>query len=692
MKPSILPPLRKDLELVDGPPDIDGEKTYLIKDIVRNLFITISHDTFLVLSVWEPGLSPDQFIEHLGRFDVHLEHEQLERFLAFLSQNQLVWQNAETLAARRDQISTGKHVFDWFLHNYLFFKIPLLYPNKFLIRTNRLLNFIYTRKFFGLILGVFIFDLLFIGPRWEYAHIMLSSQGSFEIGAKIFLALLFTKTIHELGHAYTASRYGCIVPSLGIGLMVGFPVFYADVTDTWRLVDPRQRLHVAISGITAELCLSILSMALWIIFPTSWFSECLLFLALTTWITCLLINLNPLMRFDGYHIASDLLGEKNFQQKSFIAAKNSIRRFFGFGGVLSEARQRLVVFGFLSMLYRVIVITGIATILYHFVFRLLGLVLFGIEIWWFLVRPLWLEVLALRHYQQPVDKVRVAKVLSIGIILSGIVLFVPYSTWVTAPGVLSATQVTRIYTNDAGILKRGLDQGPRHFSEGEPIISLDQPALMTQLKQSALQVEILESKRSDASIADVDRNLARSLDAQIETARVRNNAFARQIEGLSPRAPFEGVFFPLGHLTEGQWLPGRAAVGDLVSGGLRVVAFVAEQDLSMVEPSAAVTFFDDSQTISLRGYVRSVSFAAAAQIPYPELVSSYGGPISAKPLQQGGLFISERAIYRVEIEMEGQLPMFRMSGTALIEGPNRSLIRRLWQAFGALFAQEAYIH
>ena len=63
------------------------------------------------------------------------------------------------------------------------------------------------------------------------------------------LALIGIKSLHELGHAYTAHHYGTRVPTLGVAFLVMFPVLFTDTTDAWRLTDKSKRLHIDGGGI-----------------------------------------------------------------------------------------------------------------------------------------------------------------------------------------------------------------------------------------------------------------------------------------------------------------------------------------------------------------------------------------------------------------------------------------------------------
>jgi putative peptide zinc metalloprotease protein len=83
----------------------------------------------------------------------------------------------------------------------------------------------------------------------------------------LIAALLLAKTAHELGHAFTAKRYGLRVPTMGVAFLVFWPVLYTDTTEAWKLTERKQRLAISAAGISAELIIAVIALLLWGIFP-----------------------------------------------------------------------------------------------------------------------------------------------------------------------------------------------------------------------------------------------------------------------------------------------------------------------------------------------------------------------------------------------------------------------------------------
>lgn len=134
----------------------------------------------------------------------------------------------------------------------------------------------------------------------------ISSVAAIHTVLLIFLALL----CHELGHAAAAIRFGCSHVQLGVGGYLCFFIFYADLSESWRLTK-RQRLIVDLAGSYLQGLLATAYLCCYFIWQYQPFLAAFTLLNLYT-----LYNLNPFFRMDGYWIASDILAIPNLRQRS----------------------------------------------------------------------------------------------------------------------------------------------------------------------------------------------------------------------------------------------------------------------------------------------------------------------------------------------------------------------------------------
>src|SRR5690606_11708462 len=115
------------------------------------------------------------------------------------------------------------------------------------------------------------------------------------------LTLVLVKSAHELGHALVSQRLGCRVASMGVAFLVMFPVLYTDTTDAWKLQSRRDRLRIVTAGVRTELYLALIATFLWGVLPDGSLRSAAFFIATTSWVTSVLVNISPFMRFDGYY-------------------------------------------------------------------------------------------------------------------------------------------------------------------------------------------------------------------------------------------------------------------------------------------------------------------------------------------------------------------------------------------------------
>ncbi len=139
----------------------------------------------------------------------------------------------------------------------------------------------------------------------------------------VFILFVASSCFHELGHASACRHYGVSHGGVGVGLYLSFPVFYTDVTDTWRL-KREQRLVVNTAGVYFQLLF--LSPIIIIYLFTG--NDILKYFIYTVNVN-FLITLNPFFKFDGYWIVSDLLGVPNLRARTsefLLYIINKIRR------------------------------------------------------------------------------------------------------------------------------------------------------------------------------------------------------------------------------------------------------------------------------------------------------------------------------------------------------------------------------
>ncbi len=138
-----------------------------------------------------------------------------------------------------------------------------------------------------------------------------------------YVLYIFSIFIHELGHSSACQRFGAKPSAIGFTLYMIYPAFYSDVNDAWRL-QRWQRVIVDLSGLYFHFVVGAVFSILW--YYTGWQP---FRVAIFGILASSLINLNPILRFDGYWVVCDLLGVYNLGNQPIKLLKNGIMRLRG---------------------------------------------------------------------------------------------------------------------------------------------------------------------------------------------------------------------------------------------------------------------------------------------------------------------------------------------------------------------------
>ena len=704
-----LPPLRQELTLTRGAPTPEGAPTWMLHDPAANRFFQLGWPAFELLSRW--GLDDPAAIVAAVNRDTTLTVgiDDFDVLLATLRQQHLlVAADADDTArlCRSAEANRLTHAM-WLLKHYLLIRIPLWQPMPFLRRFARYAEFAYRPVFWGVVAACAAAGLFMVSRRWdEFVH-TFHSYADWRGLAALALAVGCAKVLHEFGHAFTAYRYGCRVPTMGLALLVMLPVLYTDTTEAWQVSDRRRRLRIGAAGILAELALAAFATLAWSLLPDGPARAGAFMLATTTWIGTVAINASPFMRFDGYFLLSDWLDMPNMHDRAFALGRWRLREWlFGFGDPQPEPcaprrRRFLIAFAFVTWLYRLAVFFSIALIVYHAFFKALGLALFCVEFGWFIMRPVlreagacWARRGALRWRRQTVRSA------ALGALLFGFVVL-PWHRGVGAPAVFGPRQAQSLYAPEAAYVSDAMApaRDGRRVKRGEVLALLTSPELDYRLKQAQAQADLLRWEVEQQPFDDRLRQQGLALQKRWEAARQTVAGLSAQIAQLTVRAPFDGVLQSADGdgLASGEWLPRGARLFDVIGPGtagdrVKGEAFVGEDDLARIAAGDDATFVAERPEAGvLHCKVTAIDRVNLATLDQPYVASPYGGPVPAQ-LQPGTRqLVPLRAVYRVRIGdcEEAAAPSQQVVGTATLGGAPAALAWRGLRKLLAIVEREA---
>ncbi len=695
-----LPPLREELDLFPGPCAFDGSPTWTLYDPVNQRFYRIGPLENEMLAHWDLNTA-EALSEHLSQHGLLIVTiDDVRQFLQFLIAHNLIRIGGKEAVQRLvDQAKAEHHHwFTWLIHHYLFFKMPLIHPDRFLAKTYPLLRWIYRPMVLYVLMALVGLNLYLLIDRWEMFSRTFLHFFSTEGFIYYAVALTLTKTLHELGHAYTAHRYGCRVSAMGVAFLVMLPMLYTDASDAWKLSSRRQRLAIGFGGIAAELGLAVLCTTLWHFLPDGPLRSSVFLMATTTWVMTLLINLNPLMRFDGYFLLSDYWGVENLQNRAFTLARWQLRRLlFGF---VDEAPERfpprtqrlLLMYAWSIWIYRFFLFLGIALLVYHFFFKLLGLLLMIVEVGWFIMLPIVKEMKYWMDHRQHMTWNRNTPAVLVAVFALIGVLWIPWKSRIEAPGLLKIAEHTELFMPLPAKLERILVSKGDTVKAGQPLMQFSSSDLDARLDQSQIKIDAL---RWELSFHGQQKSLInRRLVAltELETAVSEQEALMDEQKRLSVQAPFDGDIIDVNDLVNaGEWI---AKDEPLLTVGrfdaYLIEAFVAEDYLGRLKPGAEADFYPDQlDWPSIPCRIMRIDNAAASQLP-SVFASRYHGSIAIRGNDKKTL-VPETSVYRIWLQpIALGTPIHRaIKGNVLIAGKAESIASLLWRHIAATLIRES---
>ncbi|HZX16040.1 MAG TPA: biotin/lipoyl-binding protein [Pseudomonas sp.] len=694
-----LPSLRPDLQLSSAAPDPDGSPQWTLADPVRGRYFKLGAAAMRLLRHWSLG-DPQQVLHAANREPgLPLTGESLEQLLVFLRGHDLI---SSMDPQQRDsyQFKTAaqrQSIWQILLHQYLFFRIPLWRPDAFLNRTWPWLARFgpgILRYGIPLTLGVGIFLVSRDWQRFIATFPHLFSLG----GALAFaVALFFAKLCHEFGHAFMAKRAGCRVQSMGVAFMVLLPMFYTDVSDAWRVNDRRARLLIGAGGVLAELLLACVALLAWSLLPDGPARTAAFMLASATWITTLIINLNPFMRFDGYFLLSDFWAVDNLQGRAFALCRWRLREaLFGYGAAAPEPwsttmRRRLLVWGYGAWLWRAALFLGIALAVYHLFFKVLGIFLMVVELVWFIFMPIATEWRQWWSHREQAHGPRVL-LTGLGLLALLLALLLPWRNAVEVPAMFEAGRTSTLHTPVAAQIKQVNVQDGQSVAPGDVLIELDSPDMASRLAIVRREIEILQLQmRRQAGRSETAAD-AGIVEQQLAEAVAEYRGLAAQRERLLLRAPHAGeVRDLLANLTAGRWLSPSQPLARVVQRDSRLRGYLAEAELWRVEPGAVGRFIaDDPMHPSIAVQLDEIDSNGVGWLELQALASDHHGPIAVRrDSQQRATPVQAQYGVRLSALDEIPAPAQPLRGVVVLQGQGESVLGAAWRRLAALGVRES---
>jgi putative peptide zinc metalloprotease protein len=562
-------------------------------------------------------------------------------------------------------------------------------PDRYLTQLDQKIGkFVYNRWFALFAVALFLFQTVVFVAKWNVLGPDIPlyynfSKKTFADLVEFWWLLLVIGFVHESAHGLTCKHFGGEVHSMGLMFLYLTPAFYVDVTETWVSAGRLQRLATIIAGIWVEMMLCGVATLVWInTQPGEWVHDFSYKLILLTGIAVVVINLNPLIKLDGYYFLAEWLRVPDLKERSTAFLLGWVQRYIFRMPVdvpiVSRRRAPLFIFyALVSGAYSYIILLLFVRFGYNVLYRwlaelaLVPAALLAFAIFRSRLRSLW--IFARNFCREKAAAFRLTPLRALLALVLLVILFVPLARdRERAYFVIEPLQTHPVY---AGIEGKVVAV---YVKEGEPVRSGQVMAQLQSIDATSAgegAAALMASSQAHVFTAQLDHSrLGEALAAQ---RAARSNSDIAQEEGaqLAVTAPADGV------VTTGD--PGNLLNRDVTTG---------ETLLTVVNPTQLVARL--FVPVSAMDRIRAGD-PVSLQLPsqFPEIHGRLGTMEGATvPLPAGvmpsqaykGIALPTFYTTRMPLEATGGPMQPGMSGEAKIFGARRSVASRVAIVFANL--------
>lgn len=612
---------------------------------VANEFVGLFDGRRSVEEIWKQQLS--------RRGDEALTQNEVINLLSQLYGSNLIAGdiNPETDALlRRGRERRGKKLRQQAI-GLMYFKLRLFNPDRLLSAIEPVMRpmlSLWGLAVWAVLLAVALTSVL---PEWEKLASGVGSAVAPSNWGWMIVTFVVLKLIHETGHGVLVKRFGGQVPEFGVMLLVLLPAPYVDASAAWTLPSKWKRIAVGAGGMIFELFVAAIAALAWkatLDQPGSLVHQLSYNAMLTASVSTVLFNINPLMKFDGYYMLSDLIEVPNLMPRSFkllqfLVQKHAYRLRDPQSPTTDPGEAALLfVYAWGALAYRIFLFISITLYVMGIMFGI-GLIL---AIWtaamWF-VMPVGKFVHWLATSPQLHDHRRRTIVVSLAMAAAGLALIgvVPAPDNRRAVGVVESRARSGVFIKTDGIVEAVHVRPGSAVRAGEAILTARSPELEAQLRLLRAQRAEFASREDAAATRDV---------AEAQVARAYVAAMDDQIATLEEKAAGLVVRSPRDGVIAGD--DPRRMVGALAREGEPVCVVVDADDVRVTATIAQTegSWLFDLPTEAYRVEVRRASRVQEAipavveavlpagqrELPHPALGFAGGGKVETEAGDQSG--------------------------------------------------------
>jgi putative peptide zinc metalloprotease protein len=651
-----------------------GKPWVLLHDALTQRFHRMTPAVYRVIALLDGQRTLDQVWEaacaHAGddaQAAAAISQPELVQLMSSLYGNDLlqtqVSPDASEVFQRYQRQQRAKLKQSWI--NPLSIKLPLFYPDRWFQRQAALARVLFSGGALVAWLALVLPAGVLAAQQWTALTANLSDR---VLSASNLLLLWVTyplvKGIHEWAHGMAVKAWGGRVRELGVMFVVFMPVPYVDATASYQFPSKWARATVAAAGIMAELALGALAVYVWLMAQPGIVTALAFNVILIAGVSTVVVNGNPLMRYDGYFILCDVCEVPNLAQRASQHWTYLIDRH-AFGSTdaqppleSSGERWLLTLYGAVAPVYRTLVSLGMI----WFVatqYLLVGVVLALAAVWTSLVMPVWkgwkhlTEAGSLARRREAAMR-RTALLLGGGAALLG---FLPLPFYSVHQAVVWLPDEAIVRAGAAGHIAQGSVAPGTTVAAGRTVLTLDSPLLRADLGIALAAVWQAQAQLRAAEVNDPVR--AESLRSALASRQAKLDDLQQRVDALAVMAAGAGRWTPAASTAlEGRYVKRGEVLGYIVSGPSSLVRVaVTQEDMGLVR-----TRVQGVQVRLAHALHEPVPARVQRQVPGGEfeLVSAAlgtngGGDVPVDPSQPKGTHALQR-VFDIEVALARPSP------------------------------------
>lgn len=682
---------------------IRGEVWFILQDPLSGRHFRVTSEAHLLLELLDGSRTLEQVYELAGRRQGEHRPSQQEIVDLVLQlhgsdlMRGMPKRGSRELAARAVAIRRARMMRT--LKSPLTIRIPLINPDRFLERTRGLGRLLFSRFGFAAWLIIIGWTAAEVGTNWaELTGSVVERVLAADNLPLLTLAFVLSKLVHEFGHGLAVKRWGGEVNEMGITLLVFMPIPYVEASSSAIFPSKWQRAAVGAAGMYLELMLAAAAMFVWLYMGPGLLRTLAFNTMVVAGVSTILINANPLLRYDGYFILADIIEIPNLGPRAYRRLGDLAQRYlFGVSkppaGSLAEGETGwLVTYAIASYLCRMFVIASIAIFLAN-QFFVIGVAL---AIWLCaasIVLPFYRgAAFVLASPKLEGHRQRALLVTALGLsALAGLLFVLPAPLATRAEGVVWAPPGAEVATETDGFVKAVLAKDGDAVCTGCQLLALDNPELPTSLavleaRQAALNARYQSERLSDLVKSQVTQKEIDHVQQQVAHGRDR-------IGKLMLSAPRDGRFT----ISEASDLIGRyVAKGNIVGyvyrqQDLLIRVIARQEDMGLIQDGVRRVSIRLPGNVDeeLHGTIERTIPSATDRLPSLALSAAAGGGASVESQQSGAPKALQR-YFEIHITVMGAHRPERFGQRAYVQFVHRDepIGLQLWRRVRQLFLKE----